>query len=145
MEDISGAETAEAIAMADNYKGVVIEESLEKKGILKKLKIIKTKVEQVTEEHKTPWIKQWTLHTVEIPETLVGKVAKELSKSLDSKHNWYADFKTDRVHYIIFRNKVFKVDRSKKEEYAKATKYGISLGIPDYQVDFSPHIKKWER
>ncbi len=131
--------------MINNYRGVVIEESLEKKDILQKLKIIKTKVEKVTREHKTPWIKQWTLHTVEIPEKQADKVAKELSKSFDSKHNWYADFKTDRVHYIIFCNKVFKVDRSKKEEYAEATKYGISLGIPDYQVDFSPDIKEWKR
>ena len=37
-----------------NFNGVIIEESLEKKGVLKMVKIIKTKVEQVTEEHKTP-------------------------------------------------------------------------------------------
>jgi len=64
---------------------------------------------------------------------------------LDSKHNWYADFKNETTHYIIFRNRVFKIDRTKKEQYDEATRYGISLGIPDYQVDFSPHIKKWER
>ena len=49
-----------------NYKGVIIEESLENKDILKDVKILETKVEEVVEEHKTPWIKQWTLHTVEI-------------------------------------------------------------------------------
>ncbi|MFA6460722.1 MAG: hypothetical protein WCV90_00515 [Candidatus Woesearchaeota archaeon] len=129
----------------NKFKGVIIEESLENKDILKKVKILQTKVEPVTEEHKTPWITQWTLHTVEILEDQAEMVAKELSKSLDSKHNWYADFKNDKVHYIIFRNKVFKVDRSKKEQYDAVTKYGISLGIPEYQVDFSPHIKVWER
>ena len=51
-----------------NFTGVIIEESLENKDVLQKLKIIKTKVEEVTEEHKTPWVKQWTLHTVEILE-----------------------------------------------------------------------------
>ena len=128
-----------------NFKGVIIEESLEEKDVLKKVKILKTKVEKVTEEHKTPWIKQWTLHTVEIPENQVDAVAKDLSKSLDSKHEWYADFKNGKFHYIIFRNKVFKVDRFKPEQYTKVTKFGISLGIPDYQLDFSPHIKEWER
>lgn len=97
------------------------------------------------EEHKTPWINQWTLHTVEIPEEEIDSIAKVISKALDSKHNWYADFKTDKVHYIVYRNKVFKIDRSKKEEYDEATKYGISLGIPSYQVDFSPHVQIWER
>jgi len=87
------------------------------------------------------------LHIVEITEEKAKEVSEEISKALDSAHdsNWYADFKNDIRHYIIFKNKVFFVDRSKKEEYDEATKYGISIGIPDYQVDFSPHIKVWER
>jgi len=128
-----------------NFNGVIIEESLENKDVLQKVKIIKTKVEEVTKEHKTPWIKQWTLHTVEIPENQADAVAKDLSKSLDSQHSWYADFKNNKFHYIIFRNKIFKIDRSKPEQYQEATKYGLTLGIPDYQLDFSPHIKEWER
>src|SRR3989338_10098153 len=128
-----------------NFNGVIIEESLENKDVLQKVKIIETKVEEVTEEHKTPWIKQWTLHTVEIPENQANEIAEDLSKSLDSEHSWYADFKNDKFHYIIFRNKVFFIDRSSKEQYDEAKKYGISLGIPEYQLDFSPHIKEWER
>lgn len=128
-----------------NFIGVIIEESLENKDVLQKVKIIKTEVEEVTEEHKTPWIKQWTLHTVEILENQADAIAEDLSKSLDSEHAWYADFKNDKFHYIIFRNKVLKVDRSKPEQYADVTKYGLTLGIPDYQLDFSPQIKEWER
>jgi len=128
-----------------NFNGVIIEESLENKDVLQKVKIIKTKVEKVTEEHQTPWIKQWTLHTVEILENQADEIAEDLSKSLDSEHDWYADFKNNKFHYIIFRNKVFKVDRSTPEQYQDVTKYGVSLGIPDYQLDFSPHIKEWER
>ncbi len=128
------------------FKGVIIEESLEKKGILKKVTIISTKVEKVTEKHKTPHLKRWTLHTVEISKGQADKISQKVSRSLDSSHNnWYADFKNDKYHYIIFRNKIFKVDRSKKEEYDKVVKYGLSLGIPDYQLDFSPAIKEWKR
>ena len=123
-----------------NYKGVIIEESLENISVLKKLKIISTKIEFVTEKHKTPWIKQWTLHNVEILEDQADNIAKELSEVLDSEHNWYADYKNNELHYIIFRNKVFKIDRSKKEQYDNVTKYGVSLGIPDYQLDFSFQI-----
>ena len=128
-----------------NYQGVIIEESLENKDVLKDVRVLGTKVEPVTENHKTPWIKQWTLHTVEIPEDQAEGIAEKLSQSLDSEHNWYADFKNDDFHFIIFRGKVFKINRTKKEEYAAATAYGISLGIPNYQLDFSPDIKKWER
>ena len=132
--------------MSKNFKGVIIEESLEKKDILKKVKILKTKVEEVTPEHNTPYLKQWTLHTVEIFENKADEIAEELSKSLESSHgDWYADFKNDSYHYIIFRNKVFKIDRAKPEQYDQVVKYGLSLGIPDYQLDFSPDIKEWER
>ncbi len=131
--------------MNAKFEGVIIEESLENKGILKKVKITKTKTEIVTKDHKTPWIKQWTLHTIDIPEKKADGIAEALSESLDSKHPWYVDFKNKAFHYIIFRDKVFKIDRSKKEQYDKAVRYGISLGIPDYQLDFSPAIKEWER
>lgn len=130
----------------NNYKGVIIEESLEDKGVLKKVKIISTKVEQVTDEHKTPWLSQWTLHTVEIPENEAKEIAEEISSSLDRAHggSWYADFKNNTHHYIIFRNKIFYIDRKSKEQYDEAKLYGISLGIPEYQVDFHADIAEWE-
>lgn len=127
------------------FTGVIIKESLEHKDVLKKVKIVATKVEATTERHKTPWVKQWTLHTVEVDEDQAESIARELSENLDSKHDWYADYKNDFTHYIIFRNKVFKIDRRSKEQYDLAKEYGLSLGIPEYQVDFHPNIKKWER
>ena len=127
------------------FTGVIIEESLEDKNVLKEINISDTKIEKVTEEHKTPWIKQWTLHTVEISEDQADTIAKKVSEVLDSEHPWYADFKNDFFHYVIFRNKFFKIDRSKKEQYDEAVRFGLSLGIPDYQLDFSPHFKEWER
>lgn len=128
-----------------NYKGVIIAESLENKDVLQDVTILSTKVEEITEKHKTPWIKQWTLHTVEIPEDRGEAIAEKLSQALDSQHAWYADFKNEKFHYVIFRGKVFKVDRRKPEEYKEVTEYGVSLGIPDYQLDFSPHIQEWKR
>lgn len=131
-----------------SYKGVIIEESLTDKKVLEKVKIISTKVEPVTEDHETPHLKQWTLHTVEISESNAKTVTEELSKSLqgDALHeNWYADFKNDKFHYIVYRGKVFKVDLKNPVLYKQAKEYGISKGIPEYQVDFAPEDKIWER
>jgi len=129
-----------------NYKGVIIEESLENKDILREVVVLATKVEPVIEKHKTPWLKQWTLHTVEIAEDRADEIAEKISKSLDSKHggSWYADFKNDKFHFIIFRNKVFKVDLG-NPKYRDAMEYGVKLGIPWYQLDFSPEIEEWKR
>ncbi len=131
----------------ENYQGVIIEESLENKEVLKKIKIISTKVEPITDKHKTPWLSQWTLHTVEILNNEAKEIAEEISKSLDHDHggSWYADFKNDIHHYIIFRGKIFYIDRKSKEQYGEAKRYGISLGIPEYQVDFHPKVEEWER
>ena len=128
-----------------DYKGVIIEESLENKDILKRVEILSTKVEKVTEKHKTPWIKQWTLHTVRIPESEVRTIAEKIGEVLDNKHSWYADFKNATHHYIIFRNKVFFINRRSKKQYDEAKYYGISLGIPEYQVDFHLDIEEWKR
>lgn len=129
-----------------NFTGVIIEESLDDKSVLNDVKIVSTTVEPVTEEHKTPWVHQWTMHDVEIPADKAVEVAERISKALDCEHDWYADFKTDTEHFVIYREKVFHItDRSNKAQYDEATKYGISIGIPDYQVDFSPHVVQWER
>ena len=119
-----------------NYKGIIIEESLEDKSVLKLVKILKKKVEEVTPKHKTPWIKTWTMDTVEISENKADLVAEKISENLDKEHKWYADYKNQKYHYIIFRNKIFKVDLDNPILYKNAREYGISIGIPEYQVDF---------
>lgn len=118
------------------YKGTIIEESLENKDILKKIRITSTEVEAVTEKHATPWLSRWTLHTIEISENQAQEIAEELGRALEREHPWYADFKSDTGHYIIFRNKIFFVDRKNQTEYDAVRDYGVSLGIPKHQVDF---------
>ena len=120
-----------------NYKGIIIEESLENKDILKDIVVLSTKVEPITEKHATPYLKQWTLHTVEIAENKVDEVAQKISRDLETEHaDWYADFKNDSHHYIIFSGKIFKVDLRNPVLYKDAREYGISIGIPEYQVNF---------
>lgn len=72
-------------------------------------------------------------------------MAEKLSQSMGIEHSWYADFKNEKFHYIIFRDKVFRVDMGSPKECRPVVEQGLSLGIPDYQLDFSPVIKDWER
>ena len=124
------------------FSGVIIEESLQDREVLKRFPIVETEVEQVTENFKTPWLTQWTLDTIEVPDDQIDEFAQEVSASLDREHggSWYADFKSDSMHYIIFCEKFFKVDRTKKDEYGAVTAYGVSIGIPAHQLNFSEHI-----
>lgn len=128
----------------DDYKGVIIEESLLDTSVLKGLKIVSTEVEPTTAEHKSH-VPQWTMHTVIIPSAQVEAVAQRISRSIDGRYGWYADFKNASRHYIIFKGKVFDIDRTSREQYDEAKQYGISLGIPAYQVDFHPEVVEWKR
>lgn len=124
-----------------DYKGTIIEESLKNPGVLLRIKILETRVEETTPEHQTPWLSQWTLHTVEIQESEADAVAEQLRRNIETSHStWYIDYKNPQRHYIIFPEKTFVVDRARPEEYKEATAYGISLGIPEHQLDFSPDI-----
>lgn len=120
-----------------NYKGTIIAESLGNQSIFRYIKILSTRIEPVTEKHKTPWLAQWTLHWVEVPEEKADEYAKRISKTFNRNHpNWYVDFKNDNYHFIVFANKVFKVNQLNQIGYKDAKAYGISIGIPNYQLNF---------
>lgn len=124
------------------FRGIIIEESLSDTSVLSDVRIVKTDIKPVTEKHKTPWVTQWTLHEVEVSEDQIGAIAERLSYAIDAAHasSWYADLKNDTTHYVIFSHKVFVIDRSQKSEYDAATAYGMSIGIPEYQLDFSSYL-----
>lgn len=131
----------------NDYNGVIIEESLADTAVLEKLRILSTKVEPVTKGHKTPWLSQWTLHTVEVPDERAGEIAMDISLALDPEHggSWYADFKNEQDHFLIFRRRIFVIERACPAQYEEAKQYGHSLGIPEYQLDFDPQADEWER
>ena len=125
-----------------NYKGIIIEESLQNTDVLKSVKILNTIISPVTERHQTPWVKQWTMHTVEVDEKIAESLAQQISETMDPEHSWFADYNNGVIHYIIFYKKVFKVDMIKEKEYAQAKDYGLSINIPDHQLIFVKRLIK---
>lgn len=125
-----------------DYTGTIIEESLLNPSVLSGVKVLSTKVEAVGPGHQTPWLKQWTLHRVEVPEAKAREVAQKLSLSLDYGHKnaWYADFKNSESHFIIYKDKIFIVSKGDRAGYAAAKNYGLALGIPVHQVDFPENL-----
>lgn len=122
------------------YKGVIIEESLHDRDILKQLKIIGTRVITATESHKTPWLKKWTLHTIEIPDSKADSYAQCLSRNIDKSHahSWYVDYMNATTHYVVFSGRVFKINRKNPGKgYDEVKAYGLELGIPAHQLDLS--------
>jgi hypothetical protein len=132
---------------AKHLTGDIIEESLTDRSVLSEVTILETRVEPVTEYHRTPWLEQWTIHRVAVSEERAAELAERFSQALDAEHAhaWYVDFKNEDIHCVAFIGKVFRVPRHSEERYAEVVEYGVRLGIPRYQLDFSPTIERWER
>ena len=121
-----------------DFEGIIIAESLESPDILQRVEILSTSVEPVTEKHQTSWIGQWTYHTVRITEADALSVAEAISQTLDRLHptSWYADFKNETTHYVVYLDRIFEIDRRDPAQYLAAQQYGISRGLPEHQADF---------
>lgn len=102
------------------WKGWVIEESLEDKSVLSRLKIVKSIVERNEEADQ---VMSWHLNTVEVDDADVDMIAKELEKQI--KSGWYTHFTDFNNLLIVFRGKSFKirVEESPKEGETGAVKF----------------------
>ncbi len=120
------------------FTGTIILESLISPSIIDGLNVTNTEVETVTDSFGTPWLKQWTLKTVEIDDNKIEAIAEQISRSIDPAHanSWFADFANEAIHYVIFKDKVFKIDRTNPSNYTPAKQYAFSLGIPAHQLGF---------
>lgn len=112
------------------YSGCIIEESLKDKSILKQFEIIETNFDD------------GTIYIVEIDEEKIDKIIPELQKALVDDKKWYTDLKCNDYHYIVFNDKVFRVNRDFGEQYEEAKAYGIKRGIPESQLPNSSWAKK---
>lgn len=65
--------------------------------------ILETTVSPNEPKHQTPWLKQWTEHTIEIPEDEAEARAKSIQNAIETiPQAWYADYKNNKTHYKIF-------------------------------------------
>ncbi len=73
-----------------NYKGIIIEESLKDKSLIKKLKVLSSSIDGA-----------WHLYTVEVSE----KEIEEISHSLNAQ-KWYAHFWNNQKVIVAFKDKL---------------------------------------
>ena len=111
--------------MEKQYKGTIIEESLEDNRILNSMEIVGFRISK--DENPQD---RWHLYTV--------KVSKEDIEKLPGciKTKWYMHFWRDRDIIAIFKNKIFEFNYDDRASWKEAVDHGLSLGIPKEQLDF---------
>jgi len=102
------------------YKGIIIEESLEDKNLVKKMQILDTKIAGT-----------WTIHTI-----LISKSDIEGLASYIKQGPWYAHFWHGNEVLAIFRDKIFKFKHNEPKTWRDTIGHGISIGIPSQQLNF---------
>ena len=104
------------------YKGTIIEQSLKDVSVLNEMQII-----EKNEESSTGWI----LYTV-----LASKEQLLKLENLINDYKWYTHFWNDQEIIIVFKDKIFEIDKRNMSEIQKAVEHGIQIGIPEEQLDF---------
>jgi hypothetical protein len=114
------------------YSGLVLEESLAGNDCLSLLTILKREIWTVA---SGPQPEIWTALFFENEDDGAEAVAAALARDL--KDAWYADFSAPTRKYVVFKGKVFAYEFGQTEIKQSARNYGLSLGIPEGQLDWT--------
>jgi hypothetical protein len=108
--------------MSQNYRGVIVKESLSDPNILEQFQIVSHKLVGLENVETS-----WDIITVETKSEQVSAI-KELASAL-KEGTWYAHFWNEDELVVVFKDKII----DNREE---AVTYARALGIPEEQLDF---------
>lgn len=109
------------------YKGIIVEESLDDKSILKDFVVLGS---SVTDDVNP--LDRWHMYVVEVDEDRIEKLSKVIKPK-----GWYSHFWNEEGDIsVIFRDKIFNFGKSDLIGRKEAVEYGMSVGIPVEQLDF---------
>jgi len=115
------------------WKGVILEESLEDKSILKLVKIIKTDVSKLGGEDRV-----MTFHYFELDDKDKDRFVNRGIKAI--KQSFYMHIVKEGVMYVIYKSHMFKFSKG-FPELETAREYGLSIGIIKKQMPFEKLLK----
>jgi hypothetical protein len=115
-------------------KGLLLKESLADTNVLNLIHITRIESWQVT--NAAPYQPDvWTALSFEADENQSDAIADKLSQALKPQ-GWYINASTETHVYLIFPNKVFKYLKGDSIAKGEASRYALSIGIPQDQLDW---------
>ncbi|MDT8717159.1 hypothetical protein IAI10_10875 [Clostridium sp. 19966] len=111
--------------MGKEYKGIIVEESLNDNRILNKLDIKKI---HITEAENSK--DRWHMYEVKVSKLEILEMSKHIIE------DWYMHFWKEKEIIAVFKNKTFEFDYEIKDTWKEVLEYGASLGISKEQLDF---------
>ncbi len=119
------------------YKGLLLKESLNDESVLNLINTTKTEIWDNIQNAAEGQPKKWTAIYFEFEgsEEEATIKAEVLSRAL--KHMWYLNFSTEEEIYVIYpKHKFYKYIKGDEQKKQEAINYGLSIGIPQSQLDW---------
>ncbi len=109
------------------WRGVLIEESLEDKGIMDNVRIVGMRTSLLeSEEYKGVF----HFHNLEVPSEQLDAVLNEMSRAI--KAAWYFHLVGGDVMKVVFKDKIFTLKKGDSATLASIQRYGQAHGVhPD--------------
>lgn len=111
------------------WKGVIIEQSLESKDILRLVRIVKTKTATLEREEEKG---EFHFHNVQVGDDNIDRAVAKAKAAI--KNGWYMHFCKDNTMIVIFRGKSFVHQKGDEKTLDAIRKYGVSIGINSAQL-----------
>ena len=117
------------------WKGVVIEESLEDRGLLKMVKVVRSEEATLEGEEGKGMMH---LQYFELDEANTDKFISMARKAV--KHGWYIHICRGGTMVVVFKGKAFEFTKAQEDAIQRAEDYGASIGILRGQMGFRKMI-----
>lgn len=124
--------TSKEEKLEEEFKGIIIKESLKDENILDEVKVNKVELWKTSGVPKYWTAVYFSADNIRFPEEL----SASLKSDLDNEVNWFVDMKKDNIKYIVFHHKILKYEIGNEEEKGKVCDECRNLGIPDEQIQW---------
>ena len=111
--------------MVKDYKGTIIEESLEDNRIMNDMEVVSMRISR----DEVP-MNRWHLYTVHVSLQDIGFLSQQI------KSGWYMHFWRGNDVVVVFYDKTFMFAHDDPTSWEPAVRYGLAQGIPSEQLDF---------
>ena len=117
----------------DIYEGVLIKESVTDDTIIDLLNVHKVELWNTGGRPRYWTVLFFTSDKKDFPE----QVSRVMGDDPDNGGNWFTDFKSGNVKYIVFRDKILKYQIGNQAEKALVCEECRKMGIPDGEMNWS--------
>lgn len=114
------------------FEGILIKESIADENLLDYLSVNKVELWHTNDKPKYWTVLFFTSSTQNLPE-LISKAIR----SDNANENWFVDFKSENIKYIVFKNKILKYTIGNIEEKNRVLNECRKSGIKEEQLQWA--------